>query len=85
MPPGSVSGVVTAKGANGEIIKGANVMVQLWTTDAATEALDRAALRAEDQRELQQNLEALQALSSAIRRQSFEKRRESVSPFPPLN
>lgn len=38
MPPGNVSGVVTAKGANGEIIKGANVMVELWTTDAATEA-----------------------------------------------
>lgn len=54
-------------------------------TDAATEALDRTALRAEDQRELQQNLETLQALSSAIRHRSLAKRRERVSPFPPLN
>jgi hypothetical protein len=37
-PTGTISGVVTAKGANGEDIKGANVLVQLWTTDAATEA-----------------------------------------------
>jgi hypothetical protein len=54
--------------------------------DAATEALDRGALRAEDRQELQQNLEALQALSSAIRLESLKKQRESSAPaFPPLH
>ncbi|MFI5239840.1 MAG: hypothetical protein ACHQQP_08515, partial [Gemmatimonadales bacterium] len=35
---GSVSGHITASGANGATIKGANVLVTLWTTDATTEA-----------------------------------------------
>jgi hypothetical protein len=38
MPGGSVSGVVTATGANGETINAANVLVQLWTTDVETDA-----------------------------------------------
>ncbi|MEO9225381.1 MAG: energy transducer TonB [Gemmatimonadaceae bacterium] len=38
MPAGTVNGVITAKGANGATVKGANVLVQLWTTDATTEA-----------------------------------------------
>lgn len=38
MTGGSVTGHVTAPGPNGETIKGANVLVQLWTTDANTEA-----------------------------------------------
>ncbi|MEO7041631.1 MAG: hypothetical protein ABI035_05155 [Gemmatimonadaceae bacterium] len=38
MPAGSVTGAVTAPGANGQTIKGANVLVTLWTTDATTEA-----------------------------------------------
>jgi hypothetical protein len=38
MPTGKVAGVVTATGADGTTIKAANVLVQLWTTDAATEA-----------------------------------------------
>lgn len=38
LPAGAISGVVTAKGADGTTIKAANVLVQLWTTDATTEA-----------------------------------------------
>src|SRR5665213_2825778 len=37
MPGGSVTGAVTAPGPNGQIIKGANLLVSLWTTDATTE------------------------------------------------
>jgi len=38
MPAGTVTGTVTAVGANGQTIKAANVLISLWTTDATTEA-----------------------------------------------
>ncbi|MEO7104077.1 MAG: energy transducer TonB [Gemmatimonadaceae bacterium] len=38
MPAGSVTGSITAAGANGQVVKGANILVTLWTTDATTEA-----------------------------------------------
>jgi hypothetical protein len=65
--------------------RGAELMASEMA-DAATEALDSAALRAEDHRELQQNLDALQALSSAIRLESLKRQRESrLAASPPLN
>lgn len=38
MPASTVTGTVTAVGANGQTIKAANVLISLWTTDATTEA-----------------------------------------------
>jgi hypothetical protein len=43
---GSIAGTITALGPNGETIKAANVLVQLWTTDSATSAARDAACAA---------------------------------------
>ncbi|MDQ2890264.1 MAG: hypothetical protein M3R65_06875 [Gemmatimonadota bacterium] len=44
--PGTISGIVSAKGANGQTIGAANVLVQLWKTDGATSAARDAACSA---------------------------------------
>jgi len=53
--------------------------------EAATEALGRS-LRLEDRADLLRNVDALQALSSAIRLESLNRQRESnLNASPPLN
>ncbi|MDQ6737951.1 MAG: hypothetical protein M3Z30_09660, partial [Gemmatimonadota bacterium] len=43
---GTVTGQVTAKGANGETLNAANVLVQLWSLDEATSAARESACAA---------------------------------------